>query len=346
MANSPLAFWDYCIERHARIYNMTARDHFKICGSNPHTLTTGEEQDISSLCQYAWYDWCYYQEHTACFPYNQEVLGRMLGPAKGEGNKTAQWVLKANGNVIPCQSLHPLQTSEIHSPTEITECATFDALIERRWGTLMNPPKETEPKTKTFNQYEDDNEPMHPSTEIEDTVDTNGKILNQLPAYDKLLNAEVQIQLEEDYTIGKVKRCTLGSDGMVSGKYDNNPFLNSITYEVEFSDGQVKEYLANLLAKKMLTQVDVNGYSLTLMEGIVDYLKDESMAVSREDKHITIKSGQQQLRCTTAGWKLLVHWKDGMESWAMLADMKQSHPVETAEFTRARGISDQAAFAW
>ena len=37
VANSPLAFWDYCIERCAQIYNMTARDHFKIHGNNPHT---------------------------------------------------------------------------------------------------------------------------------------------------------------------------------------------------------------------------------------------------------------------------------------------------------------------
>ena len=158
---------------------------------------------------------------------------------------------------------------------------------------LMNPPKETE--SKTFDQYDDDNEPMHPSAEIEDTVDTNGKIFNQLPAYDKLLNVKVQIQLDEDYTIRKVKSYALRSDGMVSGKYDDNPFLNSITYEVEFSDGQVKEYSANLIAENMLTQVNVNGYSLTLMEGIVDYSKDKSMAVSKEDKHITIKSGQQRL---------------------------------------------------
>ena len=90
----------------------------------------------------------------------------------------------------------------------------------------------------------------------------------------------------------------------------------------------------------MLSQVDVIGYSLTLMEGIV------SMAVSKEDNHITLKSGQQQLQCMTAGWKLLVCWKDGTESWVTLMDMKQSHPVEMAEFTMVRGISDKAVFAW
>ena len=70
------------------------------------------------------------------------------------------------------------------------------------------------------------------------------------------------------------------------------------------------------------------------------------MAVSKEDKHITIKSGQQWLQHMMAGWKLLVNWKDGMESWETLADMKQSHPVEMTVFTRARGISDEAVFAW
>ena len=90
VANSPLAFWDDCIERCTQIYNMAARDHFKICGSNPHTLTSGEDVDISRLCQYAWYDWCYCWEHTAHSPYNQEVLGRVLGPANGKGNEMAK----------------------------------------------------------------------------------------------------------------------------------------------------------------------------------------------------------------------------------------------------------------
>ena len=35
------------------------------------------------------------------FPTNREVLGRVLGPAQGEGNEMAQWVLKANGKVVP-----------------------------------------------------------------------------------------------------------------------------------------------------------------------------------------------------------------------------------------------------
>jgi hypothetical protein len=40
--DSPLVFWDYCIERGARIHNLTAKSNFKLHGSNPYTSTLGE----------------------------------------------------------------------------------------------------------------------------------------------------------------------------------------------------------------------------------------------------------------------------------------------------------------
>ena len=100
-SNCPLAFWDYCVERRARINNLTAKDNFKLHGSNAYTSLTGELGDISNLCQYKWYDWCYFREKKAKFPFNREILGRVLGPATGAGNEMAQWILKANGKVVP-----------------------------------------------------------------------------------------------------------------------------------------------------------------------------------------------------------------------------------------------------
>ena len=100
-SNSPMSLWNYCMERRARINNLTAKDTFKLHGTTPHTATLAEEGDISSLCQFGWYEWCYYREQMTAFPHNGEVLGRVLGPARGEGNDMAQWVLKANGRVVP-----------------------------------------------------------------------------------------------------------------------------------------------------------------------------------------------------------------------------------------------------
>ena len=56
--------------------------------------------------------------------------------------------------------------------------------------------------------------------------------------------------------------------------YHDNPFLNTITYDIEFSDGQVKEYGANIISKNMFIQVNLDGYSLSLIDSIIDHSKD------------------------------------------------------------------------
>jgi hypothetical protein len=88
----PIAFWDYCIERRARINNMMAHNLFQLHGTNGHTTLTNDKGDISNLCQYAWYEWCFYREQSSKFPFDKEILGRVIGPTKGEGNDMAQWV--------------------------------------------------------------------------------------------------------------------------------------------------------------------------------------------------------------------------------------------------------------
>jgi hypothetical protein len=89
--------------------------------------------------------------------------------------------------------------------------------------------------------------------DIEDAIDTQGKLINQQPAYDKLINAEAQLQMGDKMMTAKVIKRSIGPDGCTAGEYDDNPMLNSIVYNVEFPDGQVKEYSANLMPKNMLT---------------------------------------------------------------------------------------------
>ena len=51
--------------------------------------------------------------------------------------------------------------------------------------------------------YEDNEQQEQATLEIEDIVDSTGK-LKQQPAYDQIINAEVQLQLGEEMVIGKV----------------------------------------------------------------------------------------------------------------------------------------------
>ena len=139
-AGCPLPFWDYCIERRARINNLTAKDLFQLEGRNPQYSITGEEGDISNLCQFKFYEWCYFFDARSAFPNSKEILGRVLGPSTGEGNEMAQWILKANGEVVPRRTLRSLKPEEIHSPIEQKKRDLFDELITCRWGTSLTPP--------------------------------------------------------------------------------------------------------------------------------------------------------------------------------------------------------------
>eukprot|EP00957_Ditylum_brightwellii_P116099 8856522-Ditylum_brightwellii.AAC.1 len=59
--------------------------------------------------------------------------------------------------------------------------------------------------------------------------------------------------------------------------------LNSTIYEVEFPDGEVKEYAANVIAENMLTQVDYEEFTTTMMGGIINHDRDENTAVHIRD---------------------------------------------------------------
>ena len=41
---------------------------------------------------------------------------------------------------------------------------------------------------------------------------------------------------------------------------------------------------------------------------------------------------------TTQGWSFPVRWKDGTESWVKLAELKDSYPMEMAEFAKSRSL--------
>ena len=102
--------------------------------------------------------------------------------------------------------------------------------------------------------------------------------------------------------------------------------LNTMLYDVEFQDGQTREYCANVISENMYAQVDTDDHSYNLLDGIVDF-KKESIAIDKADKYIMTKSGQRRLRKSTKGWKLLVAWKDGSEQWVPQLVMKESNPL-------------------
>lgn len=356
-SGAPLAFWDFCLERRARIHNLTAKSNFKLHGSTSHTLTTGEDGDISNLWQFGWYDWCIFREQKAKFPMESEVLGRCLGPARGTGNEMSQWVLKGNGKIVARRSVRQLNESELHSPIIKKKQDVFDAAIEEKHGKSLTTPKSEaksadEPSSEEIPEFNDEEEEEGPDVtlpvpDMEDDVaiDSKGHRINLQPAYDKLINAEIILAHEDQNVRAKVKGRTIGDHGRQIGTYHRNPILNSIVYDVEMPDGTVKEYAANILAENLLAQVDEEGHNRLMMDEITDVRKNRD-AIPKSDGYLVTRTGQRRRRRSTRGWELLVSWKDGSETWVRLADMKESYPVDVAEFAVSRDIADEPAFAW
>ena len=137
-----MKLWDYCAECRARIHNVIPCDLFQLNGNNPVTSTFGNQADISNLCIFGWYEWCYFREggHVQ-FPFQHRKLGRVLGPMKNEGNAMTQAVLTITGHVVPRRTCSPLTISEIHSTSEKNKRDKFDAEILRIYGDSMTVPK-------------------------------------------------------------------------------------------------------------------------------------------------------------------------------------------------------------
>ena len=129
------------MERRARINNLTAKTNiFQLHGSSAHSYTIGEEGDISNICQFQFYEWCYYYDSTDEFPHHRLVLGKVMGPSVGVGNEIAQCILRGNGRVVSQRSARPLRTDEIYNNNEEKKWKVFDKLIELRWGSSLNFP--------------------------------------------------------------------------------------------------------------------------------------------------------------------------------------------------------------
>ena len=81
------------------------------------------------------------------------------------------------------------------------------------------------------------------------------------------------------------------------------------------------------------------------MEAILDHKRDGT-AVPMADKFFNTKQGKLTQRHTTVGWSFLIKWKNGPKEWVNLKVLKESNPVDVAEYVTVRGIEQEPAFAW
>ena len=116
-------------------------------------------------------------------------------------------------------------------------------------------------------------------------------------------------------------------------------------YEVEYVDGYKASLVANNIAENIFAQVDDEGNRYQLLSEIIDHRTNGS-EITQQDAFVTTQTGTKRRRETTKGWEILVEWKDGSTTWIQLKDLKESYPVQIAEYAVQTKISEEPAFAW
>ena len=338
-SKSPKVLWDDCLEFESLIRSNTAHNIYELNGEVPETIVSGQTSDISHFCELEWYEWVKFRDSAIPFPEDKEVLGRYCGPSIDIGPAMTIKILKANGEQVHRSTYRPLTQNEINNPEEIKERKEFDDHIKELFGPGFDYTDfegDEDIETPVYQPYADDTDGEEPRVPDEDDV---------TPEYgDIYIGAQVLLPFEDKVLTGKVVSRKQEHDGSLKGHAHSNPILDTREYNVEFPDGSLSAYSANIIAESMYAQCDLEGNQNLLMDCIVDHRKNEQ-AVRTADMYV-IHNGRKHIRKTTIGWELCVQWKDGTTSWERLADLKESYPVEVSEYAVAQGIDQEPAFIW
>ena len=305
----------------------------------------GSTPDISEYAQFDWYEPVWYHDLAVSFPNNNVKLGRWIGVAHNVGAALTSLVLPASGKAVAQSTVSPLTEEDKLMPFVQGDLLTLDQAIEAKIGN-KRPSKEVE---KDFNQ-------LHPEI-LEDIylLEQETKLFDPEAAmpkaddytsdlYNKYIAAEVMLPVGGELLRAKVTARQHDHNITSMGKVHSNPILDTCIYEVEFPDGLTDAFGANVIAEYMYLQID-EGYSFQLLKEIIDHNTDRN-AVSKDDGYVEEPGGNGIPRRTMKGWKLLVQWRDGTTNWIPLKDLKESNPVETAEYAVANKIADKPAFCW
>ena len=342
----PRRLWDYALVHISRIMCLTARgddDH------TPYEELTGETPDISEYIDFQFYDWVYYVDN----PYRKEEapkLGRWLGVSHRASAAMCFYVLARNGQILSRSSVQHVPIDEQLSSETARRMEEFTLEVNGR----LSDTRHRIPMTEENAFYIEDDVGDDPDPQDDNVIDPNNpspivdadEVWSTPDAYDQYIGAEVHISHgDADRRRGIVRKRKRDEEGNPIGRRHNNFMMDTRLYEVEFDDGTTEEFYANTIAENLFSQVDSEGRTYLLMKEISDH-KCDGHAIKQEDGWFTTPSGNRRRKRTTKGWELLVEWKEGYSDWVPLKDLKDSYPVEVAEYAKANGLGDEPAFAW
>ena len=353
--NTPVVLWDYCWEYAAAIRSHVAVDNILLDDVTPYEKVHGYSPNITEYTVFKWYDWIEYDDPTSP---DASRIGRWLGPAHNVGQGYAHYVLSSDAKVVTRSTVKRLKPEELASPAIRERMDIYSKNVNELIGNFAQSTlnktddKSDSPYENLFGGDHLDDELIEPA-EVDDlgnpvsTPDVDLPVDDQafMANDDMMVGIKVPIERGGEVLEGTVISRKRRPDGSLVGTANPNRTLDTRIYEVEFPDGTYSEYATNVLLENLYSHIDDDGYHNMTMKGIVDHqVLENAVPIERgfyEDSH-----GIKRRVITTKGWNIKVEWSDGTTSWVPLSLVKESNPLETAQYAKSRNIIEQPAFAW
>ena len=349
----PERLWDYVIDYVVDTMNTTVNYSKYSNGRVPLEIVTGITPDISEYLDFTFYGWVYFRTDGGL---GTNEIGRWLGVSHRVGPMMTYWILPRSGIPVSTDTVQQVTNAEMQTTIVKEQMTRWTAEVARildaqaghiNWGKHEIPHQmmfdleaEDEEFTRNFSMQ------INPDTLDDADLEGTEKLQDDLDAPD-YVNMEVGMRRGQEGELQNATVCRRleDSEGRPMGVASRNPLLDTRQYEVEYEDGSKETFAANILAENLLAQVDEHGHKHRMMEEISEYRKGKD-AIEKEDGYIITSNGTRRKRWTTKGWELHVIWKDGSSNWISLKDMKESFPIEVADYAKDNGIEEEPAFAW
>ena len=167
----------------------------------------------------------------------------------------------------------------------------------------------------------------------------------EFESFDKYICAEFFVNDNGESVPAKVVKRARDNAGNPICKHHSNPLMDTRANDCELGDGTVYRYSANVIAENIFAQCDDEGRRQANLQEITDHRRDDT-AVHIVNGYTTTKRGRRLPKTTTKGWQLLCQWRDGISYWVSLKHLKDSNPIQLAEYAVANCIQEEPAFKW
>ena len=214
-------------------WSHTALDIYGLEEQVPKTVVYGQTGDISSLCEFEWFEWVMFFQRKETYLDDKMFIGTWIGPAIDVGTAMTYKILRPDGGYVCRSTLGYWTSNEESNPVRMAKCVSVMKQLNSCIGHAAKlsdfPLNDLTPE---FEYYMDG---------VEDVFEGTPDEIKEAPppTPEASENYDVsQLQLPRDQSLaqGRVLKHAPDNDDNVIGHANKNPILDTRGYVVEFKD--------------------------------------------------------------------------------------------------------------